>query len=106
MFLYKTTGRTKLVNDDPENPNQPKRPVKIIPSQTGTTDNPIVAFPYPVFSEPTQIRSGPVPHPGGGGGDNPQPSGPDGDYVLLSRLRNGGYSGISLQPGTVIIDDL
>jgi len=104
--LYKTTGRTKLVNDDPENPNQPVRPVKIIPRPVGTGDDPIIAVPFPLFGEPTQLGWDTAPFPGGGGGGNTPPSGPDGDYILLSNLVNGRYSGRSIPPGTVIIDDL
>lgn len=105
--LYKTTGRTELVNDDPENPNQPVRPVKIIPRPVGTGDDPIIAVPDPIFGGPiTKFGSSTYPSPGGGGGGNTPPSGPDGDYILLSNLVNGRYSGISLPTGTVIIDDL
>lgn len=106
--LYKTTGITELVNDDPENSNQPVPPVKIIPLPGGTGDDWIFSVPAPVFGGRTQVGSDTtVPSPGGGGGDNTPPSGPYGNYILLSTLVNGGYSGMSLPPtGTVIIDDL
>lgn len=104
--LYKTTGRTEYVSDDPENPNQPKQPVKIIPRPAGTSEAPIVATPRPVFGGPTQIGSDIVPYPGGGGGGNLSPDGPNGNYMLLSDVLNGKYSGVHLPPGTVIIDNL
>lgn len=95
--LYKYTGITEQIDDNPENPLQPHPPGRIIPRSYGNPINPITGL--PVGSIQVGCDTLP-PQPGGASG----PSGPGGNYILLSRWARSG--GGKLPPGTTIINDL
>lgn len=96
--LYKTSGLVVEIDDNPENPNQPKQPGRIIPGGSGQDNLPIVLTPHPV----TNPQSAPFPTPPGSGNS---PNGPSGNVILLSQFLGSG-GGRKIPPGTIIIDDI
>lgn len=88
--LYKTSGLVVEIDDNPENPNQPRQPGIIIPGAG--------SIPHPV----TGIQSAPFSTPPVSGNS---PNGPGGNFILLSRLLGFG-GGIKIPPGITIINDI
>ena len=86
--LYKTTGRTFIIDPNPEVPPQPQVPPRIIPDP-GLDDWGGKA----VDTDTTP----PAP-------DGPSPGGGD-DYIYLSDLI-GPDGGVKVPPGVIIIDNL
>jgi len=90
--LYKTTGRTFIIDPSPEVPPQPQVPPRVTPGP-GTEwileDGGLTA----VGTDTTSPAPGGSP-PGGGG-----------DYIYLSDLIGSG-GGVTVPPGAIIIDDL
>ena len=87
--LYKTTGRTFIIDPNPEVPPQPQVPPRIIPGP-GLED----------WGGRTAVGTDTTPPaPGGsspGGGD---------DYIYLSDLIGSGGV-VAVPPGAIIIDNL
>lgn len=96
-ILYKTAGLVVTTYDNPENPNQPPLPGRIIPRSSGSNSNPIIGVPSPV----TQLQSSPfIPSPS----SSSSPNGPNSNYILLSYLLL--HGGGNIPSGTTIINDV
>ena len=91
--LYKTTGRTFIIDPNPEVPPQPKVPPRVIPG-------PGTGWILEDWGGRTAVGTDTTPPAPGG-----SPPGGGGDYIYLSDVIGSGGS-VTVPPGAIIIDDL
>lgn len=90
--LYKTTGRTFIIDPNPEVPPRPRVPPRVIP-------RPETEW---ILEYRGKTAVGTDTTPPAPGGSSP---GGGGDYIYLSGLIGSG-GGVTVPPRAIIIDDL